>query len=93
MQFSLGAPNNVEGIPTTISPVPDVDVARCAGEIHSAPGTTAVFCSPSDLFYIAHHSSGHWEASSQSLSHIAHSTSEFSVACCVASGRVPVAWC
>ena len=50
MQFSLGAPNNVEGIPTTISPVPDVDVARRAGGIHSGPGTTAVFCSPNDLF-------------------------------------------
>ena len=50
MQFSLGAPNNVEGIATIISPVPDVDVARRAGGIHSGPGTTAVFCSPSDLF-------------------------------------------
>ena len=49
MQISLGAPNNVEGIPTIISPVPDVAVARRAGSIHSGPGTTTVFCSPSDL--------------------------------------------
>ena len=32
------------------SPAPDVDVAGRAGETHSAPGTTAAFCSPSDLF-------------------------------------------
>ena len=50
MQFSLGAPNNVEGIATMISPVPDVDVVRRAGGIHSVPGTTAVFCFRNDLF-------------------------------------------
>ena len=29
---------------------PNVDVAGRAGETHTAPGTTAAFCSPSDLF-------------------------------------------
>ena len=35
---------------TPRSHAPNVDVAGRAGETHSAPGTTAAFCSPIDLF-------------------------------------------
>ena len=85
IQFSFGSPNNVKGIPTLRSLAPDVDVTGRTGEIQSGLGTTVAFYSPSDLFQ---HTTllDHWKASSQSISHTAHSTPECSVGCCVASG-------
>ena len=47
--FRKGSGHETRAVPPR-SLAPDEDVAELAGEIHSGPGTTAVFCSPIDLF-------------------------------------------